>query len=100
MEAMVEEDGDASDEDAIHQREVGGTEEEPGEEEGLRPAEHGQSEPAAQEQPPERTSSPSPPTPSAANSDANLQGLAPSRPYSLAAFSTFSTTRNHTKSKI
>ena len=75
MEAMVDEDGDASDEDAIHQREVGGTEEEPGEEEGLRPAEHGQSEPAAQEQPPERTSSPSPPTPSAANSDANLQGI-------------------------
>lgn len=103
VEAMVEGDGDdhqTSDEGATRQREVGGAEEEPGGEEDLRPAERGRSEPAAQGQPPEQTSSPSPPTPSAANSDANLQGLAPSRPYSLAAFSTFSTTRNHTKSKI
>jgi len=76
VEAMVEGDGDdhqTSDEGATRQREVGGAEEEPGGEEDLRPAERGRSEPAAQGQPPEQTSSPSPPTPSAANSDANLQ---------------------------
>ena len=74
VEAMEEEDGSISYEDTTRQREVGGTEEEPGEEEDLRPAEHEQSEPAAGEQPPELTSSPSPPTPTVANRDANPQG--------------------------
>jgi len=78
VEDMVEENADdhhTSNEAAARLREVGGTEEEPGGEEDRRPAEQRRSEPpAAPEQAPEPTSSPSPPTPSVADSDANLQG--------------------------
>lgn len=72
VEAMVEENVDALGADTTHQREVGGTEVEPEEEEDLQQAKHGQSDKSGVDQPP--TSTPSPPTPNAANSRAKLQG--------------------------
>ena len=78
LEAMVEANVDAFDADATHQREVGGTEVEPEEEEeeeDLHQAKHGQSDQTGVDQPP--TSTPSPPTPYAANSSAKLQGIYP-----------------------
>ena len=73
VEAMVEENVDALGADTTHQQEVGGTEVEPEEEEDLQQAKHGQSDKSGVDQPP--TSTPSPPTPNAANSRAKLQGI-------------------------
>ena len=72
MEAMEEENVAAFDADASHQREVGGAELEPEEEEDLQ---HGQSDPTGVDLPP--TSTPSPPNPYASKSNAKLQGIYP-----------------------